>query len=138
MKTEAARLRRFELAQVATLATTTPDGRPHIVPITFALSGSQVVTMVDHKPKSTTNLKRLRNVIATPVASVLVDHYDDDWRSLWWVRIDGAADVVTDGSNWERARDALRSKYSQYRDNPPTGPAILIGVDTISGWESTP
>lgn len=78
-------------ARVARLSTTRADGRPHVVPMTFALlSGGEhadaLVTAVDAKPKRTTDLQRLRNIAANPAVSVLVDHYDDDWTQLWWVR----------------------------------------------------
>ena len=88
----------FASARVARLATIGPQGRPHLVPITFALDGDTIYTAVDQKPKVTTRLQRLRNVAADPRVSVLADHYDDeDWSSLWWVRGDGAARVVAPG-----------------------------------------
>ena len=83
---------------MARLATIGPGGRPHLVPITFALDGDTIYTAVDQKRKVTTRLQRLRNVATDPRVSVLADHYDDeDWSSLWWVRADGAARVVTPG-----------------------------------------
>jgi PPOX class probable F420-dependent enzyme len=90
--------------------------------------------MVDHKPKTTTRLQRLANIEANPGISLLVDHYDDDWDRLWWVRVDGMAQVVEDGTEWEAARQALASKYHQYQGTPPSGPAVLITIGEISGW----
>src|SRR5438552_12363668 len=95
--------RRVEAARVARLATVRPDGRPHVVPITFAIAGDTIVTAVDDKRKRTTGLQRLRNVAAHPEVSVLVDHYDDEWSRLWWVRADGSARVVHEGDPHERA-----------------------------------
>src|SRR4029453_4312281 len=77
---------RVEWARVARLATVRPDGRPHVVPITFPLVGDAGGSAVDQKPKTTLALARLANLAVHPVASVLVDHYDDDWARLWWVR----------------------------------------------------
>jgi hypothetical protein len=51
--------------------------------------------------------------------SVLVDAYDEDWSRLWWVRIDGRADIVAEGPDLERVRRALAAKYLRYRDRPP-------------------
>src|SRR5712691_6011718 len=85
---------RLKTASVARLATVGPDGRPHIVPITFASADGVLFFAVDQKPKRTRNLQRLRNIAANPAVSVLVDHYDDDWFSLWWVRVDGTARIV--------------------------------------------
>lgn len=135
-RTEA--LARLDESSFAHLATVTPDNEPHLVPVTFALVGADVVTMVDHKPKTTTQLKRLTNVEHSGRAALMVDHYSDDWDRLWWVRVDGAASVHHEDEPWSRAREALVSKYSQYRSRPPVGPAILIEVDRVSSWESTP
>jgi PPOX class probable F420-dependent enzyme len=126
--------RRLEGAAVARLATVRPDGDPHVVPITFAVDGDRVVTAVDHKPKTTTSLQRLRNIEARPVASVLVDHYEDDWSRLWWVRGDGAARIVTGGDEREQAVERLVAKYDQYREAPPRGPVIVVSVRRWAVW----
>ena len=135
-RTEA--LSRLESARVAHLATVRPDGSPHVVPATFALAGNFAVTMVDHKPKSTTRLQRLANVEANGTASLLVDHFSEDWSELWWVRVDGNAAVHQDGPGWREASAALAAKYEQYRHRPPTGPAIVIALDRVNYWASTP
>ncbi len=127
---------RVARARVARLATVRPDGQPHVVPITFALEGDTVVTAVDHKPKTTTSLQRLRNVEARPVASVLVDHYDDDWSRLWWVRGDGDVRILSEGAERERAVERLVEKYEAYRDSPPRGPAIVVAVSRWSSWSA--
>jgi len=127
-------LARLERSRIAHLATTRPDGGPHLVPVTFALVGDRIVSMIDHKPKSTTRLQRLINLSANPRASLLVDHYNDDWARLWWVRVDGPAQVVADGGDWEAALAALTAKYSHYQERPPQGPAVLITVEKVIGW----
>jgi len=127
-------LSRLERSPIAHLATTRPDGGPHLVPVTFALDAGRIAHMVDDKPKSTTRLQRLVNIAANPRASLLVDHYNDDWARLWWVRVDGPAQVVEGGSEWEAARAALSSKYHHYQDRPPQGPAVFITIDKITGW----
>lgn len=118
------------------LATVTPDGQPHIVVITFAVTEESVVTAIDHKPKTTHRLQRLANIEANPMASFLVDHYDDDWEQLWWVRIDGAASIHERGESRRRAVEALSSKYRQYQRTPPGGPVIAIARDRVSHWSS--
>jgi PPOX class probable F420-dependent enzyme len=94
---------RFTESPVARLATVTPGGRPHLVPVVFALvtdpQGAEdaedaedvVYTAVDAKPKTTRRLRRLANIEGNPEVSLLVDHYADDWTRLWWVRVDGVA-----------------------------------------------
>ena len=124
---------RLERARVARFASITPDGRPHLVAITYAVIDDAVVHMVDDKPKTTIELQRLTNVKTNPRASLLVDNYSDDWATLWWVRVDGHVEVDTAGERWERARTALQEKYPQYRD-PPRGAAIFLSIDRISHW----
>jgi PPOX class probable F420-dependent enzyme len=128
--------RRLAEARVGRLGTVTADDRPHLVPCCFAVVGdSTVVTAVDAKPKSTLALRRLANVRAHPHASLLVDHYDDtDWPALWWVRVDGAARIVEDGPERDRALAALAAKYDQYRRTPPPGPVIALDVATWRTW----
>lgn len=126
--------RRVTQAPVARLATVRPDGTPHVVPVTFALEGATIVTAVDHKPKTTTKLQRLRNVEAQPAVSLVVDHYDEDWTKLWWARADGRARIVTEGPEHDRATKWLAGKYDQYRGNLPTGPVIWIAVAKWASW----
>ena len=125
---------RFSAGRVARLATVRPDGSPHLVPVVFALDGSTVVFAVDDKPKGTRELRRLANIRADPRVSVLVDHYDEDWPALWWVRADGRARVVDAGPALDRAVALLAEKYSQYAAGPPPGPAVLIDVETWRWW----
>jgi PPOX class probable F420-dependent enzyme len=121
---------RLATARVGRLATVTADGRPHVVPVCFALDAGRIYTAVDAKPKTTQALRRLENVRATGRASLLVDHYEEDWSRLWWVRVDGAAEVLEPGAGLE----ALAAKYEQYRAVPPVGPVIAISPDRWRSW----
>jgi PPOX class probable F420-dependent enzyme len=127
---------RVSQARVGRLATVRPDGRPHVVPVCFALVGDVVYSAVDHKPKRATRLQRLTNVAATGTASLLVDEYDDDWPRLWWVRLDGRARVVTDPAEAASAVNALRTRYPQDAERPPSGPVLAVDVDRWVGWSS--
>lgn len=130
--------RRLAQAEVARLATVRPDGRPHLVPITFAIDGDEVVTAIDQKPKSTRQLQRLVNIDHEPRVAVLVDHYAEDWSQLWWVRIDGEATVVGSGERFARAIAALVDRYPAYREDPPDGPVIVIRPAGWQGWSAAP
>jgi PPOX class probable F420-dependent enzyme len=127
---------RFETSRVARLATTGANGQPHLVPVTFATNGDLVVTAVDHKPKSTRDLRRLRNIAENPRVCLLADAYDEDWSSLWWARADGQARIVTDGEESAAALGWLAAKYQQYLTQPPAGPAIVVTVHRWSGWQA--
>jgi PPOX class probable F420-dependent enzyme len=121
-------------AQVARLATTDADGRPHLVPIVFALEGDTLYSAVDAKPKRSRKLRRIENARARPDVTVLVDHYEDDWSRLWWVRLRGRARVLDAGEEAERAIALLAEKYEQYRDAPPTPPVLALDVAEWRGW----
>ena len=128
---------RFENARVGRLASTTPTGGPHLVPVVFALAGDVVWTAVDAKPKSTRSLRRLANIESNPRVSILVDQYEDDWSALWWVRVDGAATVVpVDSTEGPLALSALRAKYPQYATLAPLGPLIRIAVENWTSWSA--
>lgn len=131
-------LTRLGGSRIGHLGSVTPAGHPHLVPVTFALVGDSIVTAVDQKPKTTMNLQRLANVEYHRRATILADHYQEDWAELWWVRIAGPAVVHSDGHSWEAAREALTAKYDQYRRRPPEGPSIHIEIDKVTFWESTP
>jgi PPOX class probable F420-dependent enzyme len=128
----------FAAARVARLATVGAEGRPHLVPIVFAIAGDVVYSAVDAKPKRTTALRRLENVRRNPRVALLADHYDDsDWDALWWVRADGVARVL-DGSDSEarRAIALLAARYAQYRERPPRGQVLAVSVERWSGWRA--
>ncbi len=129
---------RLAEARVARLATVGGDGAPHVVPVVFALVGDVVYTAVDHKPKTTTRLRRLDNVMATGRASLLVDAYGEDWSTLWWVRADGAAIVsAADSPDAARGVDALVEKYPQYAQCRPAGPVIAVTVSRWRAWSGS-
>ncbi len=129
---------RFADAAVARLATVTEAGRPHLVPVTFAVDGDRIYVAVDAKPKSTRNLRRLRNIRANPQVAVLADRYDDDWAALWWVRADGRAVILDDPRQMAGPVALLAGRYPQYRELPPAGPVIGITVERWTGWAAAP
>ena len=126
--------RRAEAAPAARLATVDAECRPHLVPCCFAFAGDVAYSVVDHKPKRTTALRRLDNIRANPAVCLLVDHYEDDWSRLWWVRFDGRARVVDDGPEHASAIALLCAKYEQYRATPPSGPVVAIDVTAVRSW----
>jgi PPOX class probable F420-dependent enzyme len=134
--TEAEARERLTAARVARLATAGDDRQPHLVPVTFAVDGDRVYIAVDHKPKTTANLRRLRNIRENPRVTLLADHYAEDWDTLWWVRADGCASIVDDDARRARPLDILAAKYEQYRQTRPAGPVIVIATDRWTGWTS--
>ena len=124
---------RFAAARVARLATVSAAGVPHLVPVTFAVRGDTVVFAVDHKPKSSVALRRLRNIAENPAVCFLADGYSEDWSRLWWARADGVARVLTAE---ERAEPVswLVAKYEQYASRPPEHAVVATEIHAWRGW----
>ena len=126
---------RFAGARVARLATAGTDGRPHIVPIVFALAGDRIYSAVDQKRKRTTALRRLKNIAENPSVSLLVDHYEDDWDKLWWVRADGRARVL-DPDRDEESREAIELLHRRYPQQRVAGAVLAVDVERWIGWSA--
>ena len=126
----------FAESPVAMLATVAADGVPHLVPVVFAVHNGVVYTAVDAKRKTTQRLRRLANIEANPRVSMLVDHYDDDWTQLWWVRADGVAAVHHSGEEMAAGYAHLRQKYVQYQRIALDGPVVTVEVQRWSHWHA--
>ncbi len=113
------RLGAAPVVRLATVSAVHPTGRPHIVPMTFAVDGDRILSAVDAKPKTTRQLQRLRNIRASPWVAVLADHYAPDWAALWWVRADGRAVILDDPREMAAPLRLLARRYPQYREGPP-------------------
>lgn len=127
--------RRFTGARVARLATVSAEGKPHVVPVTFAVDGDELYIAIDSKPKRSMDLKRLRNIEDNPNVTLLADEYNDDWSQLWWARADGSARILSAGS--EETNEPIRllqQRYPQYVDDRPRGPVIQVTITNWSGW----
>lgn len=129
--------RALQDTRVARLATVDAHGAVRLVPVCFALVDGWLASAVDHKPKRTSQLRRLDDMRAAGQATVLLDHYDDDWSQLWWVRVRGRAEVLDgDDPARHRALDALVTKYPQYRDRPPAGAVWRVALDELRWWRA--
>jgi PPOX class probable F420-dependent enzyme len=130
--------RRVAEARVGRLATVRPNGDPHLVPICFALldgdGADVIVSGTDEKPKTTYALRRLRNITEHSGATLLVDHYEEQWERVWWVRVDGRGRVIEDEAERERAVAALRAKYPRYEHIGIPGAVLALDVDRWRGW----
>jgi PPOX class probable F420-dependent enzyme len=123
-------------ARIARLGTVDGDGAVRLVPVCFAVVEGFVVSAIDHKPKRTGQLRRLDDMRASGAATILVDHYDEDWSTLWWVRVRGRAEVLTDGPDRDHALDALVAKYPQYREQRPAGAVWRVAIDELRWWRA--
>ena len=132
-----AALRLVRSARVAHLATGDPRGQPHVIPICFVFDGNDFYSPIDEKPKRTApqKLKLIRNVLKNPQVSLVIDHYEENWRKLSYVLVSGKARMLLSGARHGKAVKLLRRKYSQYRkmriDNLPM---ILIQPKRTTSW----
>ena len=129
--------RRFASSPVARLSTVGADGAPHVVPVVFAVVGDLVYTAVDSKPKRSSRLKRLANLRHEPRCALLVDHYEDDWSRLWWVRADGVGTVLDAPAENHPGLLALTQRHWQYQRTAPSGPLVEITIRRWSGWSGS-
>ena len=124
---------------VARLVTLGADGRPAPVPIVFARASEALFSPIDGKPKRGGELARERNLRADSRVALLLDHYEDDWERLWWLRVEGRAALVS-ASEHPQALAALRAKYPQYARVPLTSgePRLLrIAIERVSSWRAS-
>jgi PPOX class probable F420-dependent enzyme len=132
------RQREFLAAQrVARLATADGDGRPHVVPICYALTGDTVYFTIDEKPKRRpgAQLKRLANLHANPFAALVVDRYEEDWSRLGWVMVQGRAEVLASGPEHDLAQASLRARYPQLAAMRIDAlPVVAIRVERAASW----
>ena len=127
----------IEEQRVARLATVDERGRPHVLPVCFALLEGRIYTPVDEKPKRSPArpLRRIRNIAAHPQVCLVVDHYEEDWSQLAWLQVRGTADLVLDRAERTVALAALRARYPQYLSmDLESRPLIRITPDRVVAW----
>jgi PPOX class probable F420-dependent enzyme len=136
--------RRFlESHRVGHVATTGPDGAPHVMPVCYALDDDAIYFVADAKPKRrpARELVRLRNVRATGRAALVVDDYDEDWTRLRWVLVRGEATIVEDPAIHAAALARLRVRYPQYRamalDDVFEHPIVRIVPRSVRAWRAS-
>lgn len=123
--------------RVARLATADGAGRPHVVPVCYALDGDNLYFTIDEKPKRAggARLKRLSNIGENPRVALVVDRYDEDWSRLGWVMLRGRAEVLEAGAEHDRAQDLLRARYAQLKAMRIEHlPVVAVRIDRAIGW----
>ncbi|HEX6768574.1 MAG TPA: TIGR03668 family PPOX class F420-dependent oxidoreductase [Candidatus Binatia bacterium] len=124
-------------ARTAHLATADKSGQPHVIPICFVFDGKHFYSPIDEKPKraAPAKLKRLKNIRENPNVTLVIDHYDEDWRKLAYVLVIGKARILKSGEKHRRAVKLLRQKYRQYRAMAiHERPMIVITPKRLVSW----
>ena len=131
---------RLRSAEHGTLCTLGPSGTIDAVPVCYAVVSARIVTPIDRiKPKTTTDLGRLRNLDQNGAATLLCDEWNgSDWSQLWWVRahLTRRTDDEDAGDFVAASEDALREKYAQYRETEFVE-LIVFDVVSLIGWAAT-
>ncbi len=123
------------------LATADANGQPHVIPVCYVFDGESIYSVLDAKPKTTPlrQLRRVRNILANPRVSLVVDHYEEDWSRLQYVMISGEASLLESGEEWGLSIVMLRQKYPQYhRMALDQSPVIKITPARFVPWSSQP
>ena len=128
-------------ARIGHLATADAKGQPHVIPVCYVFDGEVIYSVLDSKPKSTPlrQLRRVRNILANPRVSLVVDHYEEDWSRLQYLLVLGDAGLLETGEEWARAIAMLREKYPQYQAmDLDQSPVIKITPAKFVPWSSGP
>jgi PPOX class probable F420-dependent enzyme len=130
----------------AVLATIRPDGRPRLVPVTYAADRSAGVlySPLDEKPKSVADprrLARVRDIAVRPGVTLLVDRWSEDWRHLAWLRLDARAALLEPSGEAAQehlaAAAALARRYAQYATQQLTArPMLRLEVVAVRSWSA--
>ena len=119
-------------ARTGTLATTYPDGRPHVVPISTVLDLDRLVFATE------TDTQKVRNLDADPDVAICFDEYHEDWSELKGVIAHGEAYLLDSGFEFERDRTLLYEKFPQYAPSSPIeeGSSVIVEVrvDRVVSW----
>ena len=124
--------------RVARLATSDGMGKPHAVPVCFALTRASIFIALDEKPKDVpvTRLKRVRNILENPEVALIADRYAEDWNLLAFVMVRGRAELLDPGTGEHTAAvRLLRGKYHQYEAmRIEENPVIAIRPERAASW----
>ena len=122
-------------ARHGVLGTVHPVRGVDAVPVVFAVIGHRVVMPVDRvKAKRSLRLQRLANLANDDRCVLLIDHDDEDWSRLWWVRVHG-----TGHENSPRPEEvsALASLFPAYRAPDAIASIITLTATAVSGWAAS-
>ncbi len=120
-------------ARRAVMTTVDSEGRPHAVPVVFAIYGDDLVTPIDRKPKSGRKLARIRNLERNPNVTLLADKWAEDWKEAAWVMIRGRG-IVQPAESARRELEAIIARYPDYRDVLENSQVIRIVPERILWW----
>ena len=117
-------LRKHELCR---LATASKDARPHVVPVIYAMDGTDVIIAVDYGTKKLKNLRENKRV------ALVVDDFEPN-RGLM---LEGECEIFEKGPEYLRLLKVLFDRFEYYRQNPwgeGECPILRIEADKAAMW----
>jgi uncharacterized protein len=102
---QASFLRGHELCRMATAS---KEGKPHVVPVIYALDGEDVIVAVDYGTKKLGNLRQNRQV------ALVVDEFKPNKGLM----IEGDCEILERGKEYLRLLQLLFDRFEYYRKNP--------------------
>jgi len=94
--------------EVCRLATASKDGKPHVVPVIYALDGQDIIIAVDYGTKKLGNLRQNKRV------ALVVD----DYRPNHAVMVEGECSILERGKEYLRLLQVLFDRFEIYRKHP--------------------
>ncbi|MGH2699463.1 MAG: pyridoxamine 5'-phosphate oxidase family protein [Actinomycetota bacterium] len=122
----------LERARRGVMTTLDSEGGGHSVPVVFAVVGNELVSPIDHKPKTGRILARVKNLERDQRATLLVDHWDEDWTRLAWVMV--RARAVVDSDPPADLVRSLNARYPQYAPDEHHDALIRLRPTRLTWW----
>jgi PPOX class probable F420-dependent enzyme len=119
-------------ARRGVMTTLDSDGSAHSVPVVFAVVDDEIVSPIDHKPKTGQVLARVKNLQRDQRATLLVDHWDEDWTKLVWLMI-RATGLVDERPPVELMR-AINARYAPYAADERHDALIRLRPSRLMWW----
>jgi PPOX class probable F420-dependent enzyme len=113
--------------ELCRLATASKGGRPHVVPVIYALDGENIIIAVDYKTK------KLKNLRENPKVALVVDEYHPN-RGLM---VEGDCEILERGKEYLRLLQILFNRFVFYRRNPwgeGESPILRIRPTKVVMW----
>jgi PPOX class probable F420-dependent enzyme len=134
----------IDKARVARLATVDTEFKPHLIPVVFVFDNGRYFIPIDEKTKRSRpeKLKRAKNIQQNPNVALLIDEYNEDWKKLYFIMIQGKASIVgkeleqNEMLLLEKAHKLLSDKYVQYQKIGIGEYVIMIIPQKVITWKN--
>ncbi len=117
----------LEKNEITRLATISPDGMPHVVPVSYIYSVGIFWIAVDYETK------KYHNILGNKRVALVVDVYSPNRGIL----IQGQAEIIEQGPEFRQAYEIFYKKFSWVRADPwkeGEAPFIKIKPANKASW----